>query len=350
MYPHLQADGFKAGDIIYIVGGGANGAKAYQVAKAEAGTLTLHSNNTLSAVGTGTATKIITLPVHTDIYGRFHISHFFGNFRYAAATDIYQGLVPGSVAIQFAKPAELKLGLNNLTNATKTNLTASTTYTFKLTIDGHSEDLSVTTDASNSTFTGKNGLIEKLQDVIDTAVDENKFPFGASVVMSSGDLSIRSKTSIGSFNGFMNDKTNLIYNRGSSYIDLAATGSGTSLLGSGIIPKGGFKEIYCTYEDTQIYETNNRTAIPNLNDFLIDRGDGTMVRKNGGSATIDYNTGAIDMQGCPPNSEFRVWGTGASALSGVMRTDDASSNCIEKISARSMNPIANAKVTCILLS
>ena len=148
------------------------------------------------------------------------------------------------------------------------------------------------------------------------------------------------------------DTNNTVYSRGSSQILLASatSGSETQLLGSGKFPSGGFKENFVRYSETELFHPTKRDATPNTADMLIDRGDGTMSRANGGSATINYNTGEINMVGCPPRSEFRIWATGCSALSGTMRTDAASSNCIEKISARSINPIANAKLTCIILS
>ena len=341
--------GFKKGDLIYIDNNGEDNDQTIKaIAGVAAGTLTLHINN-LNVVESATATKLQTTTTHTDHSGRFAASNFFGVHR--NVTGVAEGIVPGSVAIQFNNPAALHLGLNNLGANTETGLTASDTYTFKLNIDGIFADLSVTTDASNSLFTGKNGLIEKLNQAIEDAVSAGTYPSGAVVSMVGGDIIITSKTAIGQLGGQMADNKGGNLSRGYSQIQLSATGSGTSLLGSGRIPSGAFKEKYPLFMDQDLYPYNDSSvAEPNAADMLIDQGDGTLIRKKGGIGTINYDTGAIDFQGCPPISDFRVWGTGRSALAGVMRTADATSNCIEKIAARSMNPVANAKLLCIILS
>ena len=345
--------GFKTGDIIRIEDdGGANDGSLQQIVRVAPGTLTLHSNCTLGAVSAGTSYKICTVANHTNSEGKFHISHFFGQFRQATAEKEYQGLVPGSVAIQFHNPASLKVDLGNVNSQSKSGLAASTAYRFNLNIDGRADNLVITTDASNLRFSGKNGIIEKLQTAIDDAVVAGTYSSGVIASFTEGNLVITSKTAIGNVNGYLTDLKNSNFSRGSSQILLAdsTTGSEAQLLGSGKFPGGGFTEVYPSIEPETLYRYNKRDSFPNSADMLIDRGNGTMVRAKGGTATINYDTGEVDMRDCPPNATFLVWGTGCSALSGVMRTDAASSNCIEKISARSLNPIANAKLTCIVLS
>ena len=343
--------GFKSGDLIFLdVNGEDNDQETVAVKTVVAGTLTLHINHLLTAEAAGQY-KIHSNTTHTDLQGRYAVSNFFGKFRTAAATDVGQGLVPGSVAIQFSNPASWQSGLNNLQSSTETGLTASTAYTFKLNIDGKNSDLTVTTDSSNSLFTGKNGLIEKMNNAINDAVAAGTYQSGAVVSMFNGDLIITSKTAIGQFGGKMADAKGSNYSRGYSQIRVEAADSGTALFGSGRLPSGGFKEIYPHFQDLTVFPNNNRKdGIPNSADLLIDQGDGTLSRQRGGVGTINYNTGAIDFQGCPPKADFRIWGTGGSALSGVMRTDAASTNCIETINARSMNPVANAKLMCVILS
>jgi len=55
------------------------------------------------------------------------------------------------------------------------------------------------------------------------------------------------------------------------------------------------------------------------------------------SGTVNYKTGAIDLNGCPPNGEFVVSAAYGSAHSGENRYSVTDGNSISKISGRSAN-------------
>ena len=100
------AANFQAGDIVRIEDNGAANDGAYeQIANVAAGTLSLHENCSLTSVSAGTSFKVTTIPVHTSSRGTFKASNWFGKFRNANADDRFQGIVPGSVMVQFCKPA-----------------------------------------------------------------------------------------------------------------------------------------------------------------------------------------------------------------------------------------------------
>ncbi|MAH43689.1 hypothetical protein CL614_08295, partial [archaeon] len=68
--------------------------------------------------------------------------------------------------------------------------------------------------------------------------------------------------------------------------------------------------------------------------------------ENGGSATINYESGAITMRGCPPNANFVVSCNYGSALGGGYHSDAGYGfNQIHSIAARSVNQKADAQVT-----
>ena len=119
--------------------------------------------------------------VQTDMNGRFKLSNFFGYGRTLAgsATDVDDktfGLVAGSVCFRFYSSAYQEIMMGGTTNnipitaSTDSKLTASTAYAFNLTLDDSTATtVSFTTDSSNTNFGGTSGVIQKIQDAIDTA-------------------------------------------------------------------------------------------------------------------------------------------------------------------------------------
>ena len=104
----------------------------------------------------------------TDNDGKFKAFNAFG---YGRATDApTSGILPGSVAIKCYNSGYQQWGMSGVTPGTNTGLAVSTTYQFNITVDGGSTfvDLSFTTDASNVNFGGRNGVLGKIQDALDT--------------------------------------------------------------------------------------------------------------------------------------------------------------------------------------
>ena len=67
------------------------------------------------------------------------------------------------------------------------------------------------------------------------------------------------------------------------------------------------------------------------------------------SGTINYETGAIDLVGCPPNAHFVVSASYGSALSGGSEFSTTLGNSITAISARSVNTKIDTTISLIAL-
>lgn len=344
--------GMRAGDIILIdTNGGANDATYKQIASVVAGTASLHENCSLTGLSAGTSFKLTTVPVITDSQGRYHTSNWFGKFRYAAATDLYQGIVPGSVMIQFCNSAEAFIPVgNSVTLGSDSGLTAGTTYRWNIILDGYEANLTSIVNSGNTNFGGVNGVIAVLQKTIDDAVKAETFPIGAVVGLRDGHIVIKSKNHTGSYGGHLTDTENTNYSRGSSQVIIqdSTTGSETQLLGAGRMGSN-FIEVFPRFP-SQVKYDNDGKQYPDTANMMIDTGNGTL-KGQGASGTINYNTGELSIIGAPSLAQMRVSATGCSALAGgVMRTHADSSNCIEKISARSMNPNSRVRIKCTLFS
>ena len=103
----------------------------------------------------------------TDSDGKFKCTNFFGVGR--TNSDV-QGLTPGSIALKFYRPGYQAFGLSGIKSSTNSGLAASTEYKFNITVDGGSTfaDLAFTTDATNLNFGGSNGIIQKIQNSLNT--------------------------------------------------------------------------------------------------------------------------------------------------------------------------------------
>ena len=276
--------------------------------------------------------------IQTDSKGNFKVSNFFGYGR--TATQVADGIVPGSVAIKFYESAYQNFGFkSNITAGTSTELTASTLYGFGLIVDDSSEtQIDFTTDSSNVNFGGTNGVISKIQTAITDALGAT---FPASIGIVNGDLRITSLSHLAPHDG-----TN------GSVITISdkASGSSQDLLdgSTGIFPNDTALPgaVPARLPDNTVYNKKTGETIKNTGVFLMDRGDGTLVRSSGGAGTLNYETGALIMAGCPANAQFVVYAKYGSAHSGgvVVSSGTYGVNMIEKIGARSVNDVANAHV------
>ena len=84
--------------------------------------------------------------IYTNGNGGFYASSFFGLGRDFAYPS---GLVPGSIALKFYRPAQFFLGIGNIRAEVDSGLAVSTAYRFKITIDGTATNVAFTTDAAN---------------------------------------------------------------------------------------------------------------------------------------------------------------------------------------------------------
>ena len=239
----------------------------------------------------------------TDSQGRFKAFNFFGLGR---ANSAVQGITPGSCAFKFYQEGGFQeLGLDGVTSSTNSGLTASTAYQFTIAVDGGSAyDLDFTTDSSNLNWGGTNGILDKLNTVFKTAfyTDGNLFEKDISVGIVGGDIRFTSHSNLSTTAISLGD----------------SSGGDTDWWGVGRIPAVGSVDaaVASKVPDDVIYDRVTYTASPNTGVFLYDDGKGNLF--GNGSGTINYETGAIDMVGCPPNAEFVISCTHTSAFSGKL--------------------------------
>ena len=267
-----------------------------------------YRGTTAADIGAGTEIKFYLrqrtgdTDVITDKKGSFYCNTFFGYGRRASEPT---GIVPGSTAIRFYSIGGYQtFGLSDIRPSTKTGLVASTTYKFGMQIDGSSQtdstaDVTITTDATNSTFGGANGLISKIQAALDQDYfDSTKDMFDKRVTIAIIDTDVR-----------ITSHSNL----STTKVVLRAPSTGTTPFGVGRIPAIGSLPATVT--------SRVPDAETEQNHILFDNGDGTMSRKAGGSASINYETGEIHIAGCPRNAHMEIAGMFSNALSGHIRGD-----------------------------
>ena len=261
----------------------------------------------------------------TDIDGKFKAMNFFGYGR--ALTVAASGIVPGSVNIKFYRPGYQSFGFSGITSNTNSGLTASTAYYFKVAVDGGSAyEVAFTTDSSNVNFGGTNGIINKIQTILDTqyyTTASALFEKRINVAIINGDLRLTSGQRLSSSAIALTTGT--------------TGGSSTNLIGNAI---GRFAAsvqgaVAAKLPDDVVYDRDSYDEYSNVNEFMWDDGLGRL--KGVGNGTINYETGDVNFIAFS-NAEFVISVSHSSGLAG--RASSTASNVIEKVYARS----ANAKV------
>ena len=208
----------------------------------------------------------------TNKNGKFKALNFFGYGRTGDA--IADGLVPGSVCFKFYNSGYQELGLSGITANTNTGLAASTAYNFNITADGGSVfvDLSFTTDSSNLNFGGKNGVLSKIQDALDTQyyTAGNLFEKRVTIGIVNGDVRVTSGSHLST-----------------SAILLAAPGSGTTPFGVGRITAIGSVEsaVAARLPEDTLFDRVTDEERPNIGSIMYDDGNGNLV--GAGTGTIN---------------------------------------------------------------
>ena len=281
--------------------------------------------------------------VQTDVLGRFRACNFFGYGRVADGSAF--GIVPGSVIIRFYSSAYQEVmmggtgvaggtGVSNISinSSTDTKLTASTAYAFNITIDDSAATtVSFTTDSSNTSFGGTNGVISKIQVAMDTltrTVGNALFGYSCTVSIVGGRLRFTSNSHLG-----VHDGTN------GSKILLADAGSGTNVFSgaAGIFPDIVLANapVKPKLPDLYTYDPLTYAQVPNKNQFCYDNGNGRLLGT--ASGTINYETGAIDIASAPSNAMFQVSVIHNSPFSGKLDADKAEANSLTAIHANVLN-------------
>ena len=241
----------------------------------------------------------------TDSSGKFKCFNFFGQGRTATGN---QGIIPGSFAIKLYQPGYQSLGLSGITSSTNTGIAASTELKLDITVDGGTlfQDLTFTTDSSNTSFGGTNGLISKIQSALDTQFYTAGNLFEKKVIVSivDGDIRFTSGSNLSTSAILLADTGD-----SGSFIDATANGR---IPASANIPS----PVAARLPDDVTYDRVTYNQIANSSVFGYDDGNGVISGICNG--TINYETGAIDITGCPANAEFVVSCLHSSAFSGKL--------------------------------
>ena len=265
----------------------------------------------------------------TDKNGIFHSKNFFGYGRTGDA--ISDGIQAGSIGIKFYQAGYQELGLSGITANTNSGLAASTAYQFTITVDGGSAyDLDFTTDSSNTNFGGRNGVINKIQDVFNAAyyTSGNLFEKRVNVGIVAGDVRFTSGQFLSTSAIALGD----------------SSGGDTDIWAAGRIPAVADVEgaVAARLPDDTIYNRTTYDASPNKAAFMYDDGQGNLV--GAGTGRINYETGEVRFTTLP-NAEFVLNLIHKSAHAGGVNSDtSAGKNTIQTIGARSVNPKLNTTI------
>jgi hypothetical protein len=334
-----DADFFKVGDLIRVEN------EIMEVTGISSDTLTVIRGTHGSAKATHSDDTALRFPffnayadfdkfstAQTDASGRFKAMNFFGYGRTEGEAD---GLVAGSISGKFYSAGFVEFGMSAITASTKTGLAASTAYALDIAVDGGSDHtLSFTTDSSNGNFGGNNGLIQKIQ----AALDEQFYTTGSNL--------LNKKVHVGIVNGDIRFTSG--QHLSTSAIAITAPASGTTPFGVGAISMavGDIEAaVPAKLPDDTINDKRSNVSIPNTSAFFYDDGHGNIL--GACSGTINYETGAIDLQGCPPNANFVVDANYGSAHSGGNEYANTVGNSLVSVAGRSVNSKINAIVEVI---
>tara|TARA_R100000655_G_scaffold566_2_gene2300 strand:- start:335 stop:1864 length:1530 start_codon:yes stop_codon:yes gene_type:complete len=267
----------------------------------------------------------------TDGSGRFKAMNLFGYGRKGDA--IADGFVAGSISGKFYTAGYQELGMSGITSSTESGLTASTAYAFDIAVDGGSDYTLSFTTSSNTKFGGSDGIVQKIQDALDAGY------------YASGNL-LEKRVTVGIVNGDIRFTSG--QHLSTSAISISAPASGTTPFGVGrfVMAVGDIEAaVAAKLPDDVVYDKKTNQSNPNVGAMFHDDGHGNI--SGACTGTINYETGAIDLNGCPPNAHFVVSAAYGSAHSGGEEYGATFGNTISSITARSVNPKINSSIEII---
>ena len=279
--------------------------------------------------------------VQTDAGGRFHATNLFGVGR--AATNL-MGITPGSFSAKFYNAGYQNLTDDgDITSSTNSGLTASITYYLSVAIDGGTTDaITFTTDSSNVNMGGTNGVISKLQASIDALYydpDVNGYEKKATVGIVDGNVRITSgqRLSTSAISVTTNTAGTVEVNE---LFDGQTDGTGDLGRFKAVIPPA----VDAKLPDDVVYDRVTYDTSPNTGAFCYDDGNGRLSGMASGS--LNYETGEINMTGCPANAEFVYSCLHTSPFSGrTNATNAAKMNSIKAIYGNMPNQKATGELT-----
>ena len=261
----------------------------------------------------------------TDGSGKFKAMNFFSFGRNTDGSGNQESMGVNNIAIKFYSQGFQEIGLSNITSSTSSGLAVSTEYKFNITVDGGSvfSNLTFTTDSSDVTFGGTNGIINKIQDALDEqfyTAGSNLFEKKVMVSIVNGDVRFTSGSHLST-----------------SAILLAAPTSGTTPFGVGRLPAIANVEapVASKLPNDTIIDKRTGLETKNIGQMAYDDGNGNINGVCNG--TISYNSGAIQLTNAPANAEFVVSANYGSSQSGGNRFGTDEGNSIAAVSGRSCN-------------
>ena len=239
----------------------------------------------------------------TDASGRFKCMNFIGYGRNTDGSSNREsmGIVPGSISGFFYEAGFQELGLSGISSTTETGLAASTAYAIDIAADGGSDcTLSFTTDGTDGTF-------GKLVTTIQAALDVQYYTTSSKL--------LNKKVTVGIVNGDLRFTSG--QHLSTSAIAISAPASGTTPFGVGAISMavGDIEDaVAARLPSNTILDRVSGIEEPNIDKMFYDDGHG--VISGVCSGTINYETGAIDINSAPANANFVLSANYGSGLSG----------------------------------
>ena len=280
--------------------------------------------------------------IQSDMNGSYKLSNFFGYGRIDATADNKTfGLVAGSVCFRFFSKSYQEIMMGGTTNnipinsSTSSKLTASTAYAFNLTLDDSSATtISFTTDSSNVNFGGTNGIVQKIQEAIDTATRTTGgglYGYSCSVGLVSGKLRFTSNSHLSPHDGTNGSK-----------VLLADAGSGTNVLSgsAGIFPDDAVMNapVPPIISPASVYDPITYSKSPNMAGMCYDNGNGELIYGGSKVGNINYETGAFNFTiSSLPNAEFEISLAHGSPFAGKLDTTKEDTSTITAIHANVIN-------------
>ena len=265
--------------------------------------------------------------VQTDAGGRFHAMNLFGAGR--AATNL-MGITPGSFSAKFYNAGYQNLTDDgDITSSTNSGLTSGETYYLSVAIDGGTTDaITFIADSSNVNMGGTNGIISKLQASIDALYydpDVNGYEKHAYVSIVQGNVRITSGQRLSTSAISVTTNTDGT-NETDELFDGQTDGTGDLGRFKAVIPTA----VAAKLPDDVVYDRITYDTSPNTGAFCHDDGYGGLSGM--GSGSLNYETGEINMSGCPVNAEFVFSCLHTSAFSGrTNATNAAKMNSLKAI-------------------
>ena len=300
-------------------------------------------NEYMGVYSTASGTAALFGVPTTDGQGRFKARNLYGYGRTASTTTF--GITPGSVMLLFYETGYQNITNDgDLTSSAESGLTAGETYYMSISIDGATTDkVTFTVDSSVTTFGGTNGIITKLQEMIDALYynsAKNGYKKRAVVGIVNGNLRITSKQPVSASAIAITTNTD-----GVSGTDELFDGTNTF----GRLPADVPAAIAAKVPDSSTFDNVTFAEIPNLSNIIYDNGSGFLVTDNGIKGTINYESGAIDFTCDYKFAQFQISCLHSSPFSGKRDADEgARANALKSVHATVHNKRISGKIDVVI--